>query len=155
MAWPPFVTWAEGLSTETVSEDLFLAKNRTKFECNPTSFFFGLHLIVGQKIMLNLSEDFFFGLHLSLSRKTDLVLGWNIFILVFIILKSSEFRVPPPPPLSKILLALLCMDAGNTSLCHWKTFGSKSRPSILAFHLADSRLSEIVINTNLLMSTAE
>ena len=28
----PFVTWAEGLSTETVGEDLFLAKNRTKFE---------------------------------------------------------------------------------------------------------------------------
>ena len=30
---PPFVTWAEGLSTETVGEDLF----------------FGLHLILGQK----------------------------------------------------------------------------------------------------------
>ena len=28
----PFVTWADSLSTETVGEDLFLAKNRTKFE---------------------------------------------------------------------------------------------------------------------------
>ena len=35
---PPFVTWAEGLSTQSVGEDLFLAltqfwaKNRTKSE---------------------------------------------------------------------------------------------------------------------------
>ena len=29
---PPFFTWAEGLSTETVGEELFLAKNRSKFE---------------------------------------------------------------------------------------------------------------------------
>ena len=29
---PLFVTWAEGLSTKTVGENLFLAKNRTKFE---------------------------------------------------------------------------------------------------------------------------
>ena len=29
---PPFITWAEGLSTETVGEDLFLAKNWPKFE---------------------------------------------------------------------------------------------------------------------------
>ena len=28
---PPFVTWADSLSSETVGEDLFLAKNRTKF----------------------------------------------------------------------------------------------------------------------------
>ena len=48
-------------------------------------------------------EDLFFGLHLILGRKTDLVLGWKIFILVFIILKFP----PPPPPLSKILLTLL------------------------------------------------
>ena len=32
-ASPPFVTWAEGLSTETVGEDLF----------------FGPHVILGQK----------------------------------------------------------------------------------------------------------
>ena len=32
-----FVTWADSLSTETVGEDLFLAKNRTKFE---KTFFF-------------------------------------------------------------------------------------------------------------------
>ena len=45
---PPFVAWAEGLSTETVGEDLFfLDKNSTKFERRP--FFYGLHLIFGQK----------------------------------------------------------------------------------------------------------
>ena len=64
---PPFVTWAESLSTKTVGEDLF----------------FGLHLILG--------------------RKTDLVLGWKIFILVFIILNILKFSAP----LSKILRALL------------------------------------------------
>ena len=41
---PHFVTWAEGLSTEAVGEDLF----------------FGLHLILGQKNGLNLSEDLFY-----------------------------------------------------------------------------------------------
>ena len=82
VAWPPLsVTWAEGLSTETVGEDLFLAKNRTKFEWKP----------------------FCFGYHLSLGRKTNLVWGWKIFILVFITLKVSEF----PAPLSKILRTLL------------------------------------------------
>ena len=55
---PPFVTWAESLSTKTVGEDLF----------------FGLHLILG--------------------RKTDLVLGWKIFILVFIILNILKFSAP-------------------------------------------------------------
>ena len=70
----PFVTWAEGWSTETVGEDLFLAKNWTKFERRPL----------------------FFGIHLSLSRKMDLVLGWKIFILVFIIFQFSEFPAPPP-----------------------------------------------------------
>ena len=75
MAPHTFVTWAEGLSTEAVGEDFFLAKNRTKFEWKP--FFFGLHLILG--------------------RKTGLVLGWKIFILVFINLKFSEFPAPPPP----------------------------------------------------------
>ena len=57
------------------------------------------------KTGLNLSENpFFFGLLLSLGWKTYLVLGWKIFILVFIILKFSEF---PAPPLSKILRTLL------------------------------------------------
>ena len=32
VACPPFVTWADSLSTETVGEDIFGAKNRTKFE---------------------------------------------------------------------------------------------------------------------------
>ena len=88
---PHFVTWAEGLSTEAVSEDLF----------------FGLHLILGKKNGLNLSEDFFFSLHPILSRKTDLVLGWKIFILVFIILKFLA------PPLSKILRTLLLIAFGG------------------------------------------
>ena len=50
----------------------------------------------GPKTGLNLSEDVFFGRHLNLGRKTDLVLGWKIFILVFIILKFSEFPAPSP-----------------------------------------------------------
>ena len=67
----------------------------------------------GPKTGLNLSKDlfsfffFFFGLHLILGRKTDLILGWKIFILVFIILKFSEFPGLPPPPLSKILRTIL------------------------------------------------
>ena len=68
----PFVTWAEGLSTETVGKDLFWPKTG-----------------------LNLSEDLFYGLHLILGRKTDLVLGWKIFVLVSINLK---FSAPPLPP---------------------------------------------------------
>ena len=85
---PPLFTWAEDLSPETVGEDLFLAKNRTKFEYRP--FFFGLNLILG--------------------RKTDLVLGWKIFNLVFINLK---FSAPPPPPLSKILRTILTKAYSN------------------------------------------
>ena len=69
---PPFVTRAEGLSTELVGEDFLWPKTGP-----------------------NLSEDLFFGLHLILGRKTDLVLGWKIFILVFIILKFSEFSGSP------------------------------------------------------------
>ena len=40
---PPFVTWEEGLSTETVGEDLFFWPSRN----------------FGPKIGLNLSEDLF------------------------------------------------------------------------------------------------
>ena len=82
---PPFVIWAKGLSTKTVGKDLFFWPSRN----------------FGPKTGLNLSVDFFFGLHLSLGWKTDLVLGWKIFILVFIILKFSG------SPLSKILRTLL------------------------------------------------
>ena len=65
---PLFVTWAEGLSTETVGEDLFLAKIRTKFEWR--LFFFGLHLILGQKPdWIWVKAFFFFGLHLILGQK--------------------------------------------------------------------------------------
>ena len=56
-----------------MGEDLFLVKDRTS-----SIFFF---------ILVNLSEDFFFvlfDLQLILGKKTDLVLGWKIFILVFI-----------------------------------------------------------------------
>ena len=68
---PPFVTWAEGLSTKRWAKTFFWPKTG-----------------------LNWSEDF--GLHIILSRKTDLVLGWKIFILVFINLKFSAFPGPPP-----------------------------------------------------------
>ena len=97
----PFVTWAEGLSTKTVGEDLFFglhlfwAKNRTKFEWRPFSFltedlFFWYSLNFGP-------NPPFFGLHLILGRKKDLVLKWKIFILFFIILNILKFSGPPPP----------------------------------------------------------
>ena len=77
---PPFVTWAEDLSTQTVGEDLCFW---------PFPNF-------GPKTGLNLSQDlFFFGLHLILDRKTGLILGGKIFILIFVILKFSEFPAPP------------------------------------------------------------
>ena len=76
---PHFVTWADSLSTETVGEDIFGAKNRSKFELK--LFFFGLHQILG--------------------RKMDLVLGWKFFILVFINLKFSG----PPPPFENLAYA--------------------------------------------------
>ena len=79
----PFVSWAEGLSTEiglNLSEDLF-------FWSSPS---------FGQKIGLNLSEDLFlFGLQLILDRKIGLILGDTIFILNFVLLKFSEFPAPP------------------------------------------------------------
>ena len=55
----------------------------------------GEDLFFWPKTGLNLSEDLFFvGLHLILGRKADLVLGWKIFIVIFIILKFSEFPAP-------------------------------------------------------------
>ena len=76
---PPFVTWAEGLSTQTVGEDLCLwpAPNfgpKTGFNLSEDLFFY-LHLILGKKNGLNLSEDLFFyffifGNHLFLGGKT-------------------------------------------------------------------------------------
>ena len=75
MAWPPFVTWAEGLSTETVGEDLFSAKNRTKFEWR-RFFLVGLHLILGRKRTWFGAEKFSF---------------WSSLL--------SNFLPPPPPPL--------------------------------------------------------
>ena len=50
----------------------------------------------GPKTGLNLSKDLFFDFQLNLGRKRDLVLDWKNFILVFIILKFSEFPAPPP-----------------------------------------------------------
>ena len=86
---PPFVTWAEGLSTKNGGQRPF--------------FWFSRNF--GPKTGVNLSVELFFfvGLHLIFGRKTDLVLGWKIFILVFIILKFSG------PPLSKILRTLLAV----------------------------------------------
>ena len=76
----PFATWAEGLSTQTVGEDLCF--------WSASNF--------GPKTGLNLSEDFLFGLQLILDRKTGLILGGKFFILIFVILKSST-----PPLFSK------------------------------------------------------
>ena len=50
-------------------------------------------------------KTFFFGLHLILGRKTD---WWKIFILVFVVLKFSEF-----PALSKILRTLPVQTINN------------------------------------------
>ena len=61
---PPLVTWAEGLSTETVGEDLFLDKNWTKFEWRP--FFFWSSPNFGQENGLGFGlENFHSGLHYS------------------------------------------------------------------------------------------
>ena len=49
---PGFVTWAEGLSAQTVGEDVC-------FWSSPD---------FGPKTGLNLDEDFFFGIHLILGR---------------------------------------------------------------------------------------
>ena len=67
---PPFVSWAEVLSSKRVGEDLCFW---------PAPNF-------GQKIGLDLSEDLFFGL--------QLILGEKIFILIFVF-KFSEFPGPP------------------------------------------------------------
>ena len=78
----PVVTWAEGLSTETVGADL-LFWPKTGLNLSEDLFFIWSSPNFGPKTGLNLTEDFFFfGLHLNLGRKTDLVLGWKIFILV-------------------------------------------------------------------------
>ena len=104
----------EGLSTQTVSEDFFWPKTGLNlsedlfFWSSPNfgpkpgpnlseDLFFWSSPNVRPKNGLNFSEDLFFSLHLSFGRKADLVLGWKIFILVFIILKFSEFPAPLPP----------------------------------------------------------
>ena len=102
-----FATWAEGLSAETVGEDLFSWPPpnfgpKTGLNLGEDLFFYSWSSPnIGPKTELNLSEDLFFlflfSLHLILGRKADLILGWKIFILVFIILKFSEFPGPPPP----------------------------------------------------------
>ena len=108
-----FVSWAEALSTRRVGEDLWFwpAPNfGQKIELNLSEdlFFWSLSNL-GQKIGLNLSKAFFFffffGLQLILDRKIGLNLGKKTFILMFVFLKFSEF--PGPPPLFKILRALL------------------------------------------------
>ena len=64
---PPFVTWAEALSTQKVREGLWVWP--------PSNF--------GQKVGLHQSEDLFlfrfFALHLILARKIGLSLGETIF----------------------------------------------------------------------------
>ena len=98
------------LSTQTVGEDFcfwllpnFGSKTGQNLSEDLFSFFGGEGS--GPKTGLNLSEDRFFGLHLIFGRKTDWFWLEKIFILVFVILKFSEF----PAPLSKILCTLLGM----------------------------------------------
>ena len=80
MPLPPFVTWADSLSAQTVGEDPF-------FWPSPN---------LGPKTGLNLSEDLFFWFSPDFGLEIGLILGGRIFILVFIILKFPEFSVPPP-----------------------------------------------------------
>ena len=102
---PPFVTYAQGLSTETVGDDFFWPKTG-----------------------LNLSEDLFFvffcffGHHLILGQKPD-----KLWVKTLLFWSSPNFGqengfwsslfsnflnfLPPPPPFSKILRTLL--DARN------------------------------------------
>ena len=82
---PPSVTWAEGLSTETVGEDLFWPKTGlTLSEDLFFFFFFGLHLISGRKRTWFWAGKFSF---------------WSSLI--------SNFLNFLPPPFSKILRTLL------------------------------------------------
>ena len=72
MTWPPFVTWAEGLSTKTVGEDLFFGlhpnfgpKTGLNFEWRPF-FFFWSSPNIGQENWLGFElKNFHSGLHYS------------------------------------------------------------------------------------------
>ena len=72
---PLFVTWAEGLSTETVGEDLFWPK-----------------------IVKNLSEDLFFWSSSNFGKKNGLGFGLENFHSG---LHQSQIFWPPPPPFEK------------------------------------------------------
>ena len=80
---PPFVSWAEALSTQRVGEDVcfWSAPNSGQIVGLNLSedLFFALHLSLGKKIGLNLSEVLFFALHLILDRKIGLIFGGAIF----------------------------------------------------------------------------
>ena len=76
---PPFVSYAEALSTQRVGEVVCFW---------PAPNF-------GQIMGLNLSEDlFFFALHLILGKKSDLFWVEQVLILIFVLLKF--FKVPAP-----------------------------------------------------------
>ena len=92
---PPFKLGQKVRAQKRWPKIFFLANNWTKFERKP-----------------------FLGIHLSLGRKTDLVLGWKIFILVFINLKFSEF---PGSPFRKSCVRyrlLICNKFAIASLMH-------------------------------------
>ena len=84
-----FGTWAQGLSIQTVGEDLCFW---------PAPNF-------GPKTGLNLDKDFlFFRSSSNFGQENGPILGGKIFILILVMLKFSEFPGPSP---SKILRMLL------------------------------------------------
>ena len=88
---PPFVSWAEALSTQRVGEDvsfgpvpnfgqkkgLNLSEDLFFFFCSSPKF--------GQKIGLNLSEDLFFCSSPNFGQKIGLNLIEDLFFLFFLV----------------------------------------------------------------------
>ena len=68
---PPFVSWAEALSTQMVGEDLWFCPTPKRIGLNLSDdlLFFWSSPNFGQKVGLNLSENLFFCLHLILGKK--------------------------------------------------------------------------------------
>ena len=144
---PPFVTWAEGLSTETVGEDLFFWPSPSfgpKTGLNLSEDFFWSSPNFEPKTVLQLSEDLFFGLHLILGRKTDLVLAgkfsfWSLLFSYFLNFLAPFFRKSCTryclrPELSPTFLSNLSPNpkspARLTTLSRWQHCVRFNRPEI-------------------------